>query len=169
MKLKPVPRIEVQPYTNLSHYERKVNFITSTDGEGFWNRVDKDVRVVKLDLVVAFNTGGLAHSSNFFYYYSQGSFELRAYWDKRTWNVNKNGLIYTDKLWFASFRKSLIELGFSRKALRSVGYSEQGMQGDDYVSMDVVNDEGKLPAFANEYQHLLYSSKELFLGSLVKM
>lgn len=162
MKLKPVPRIEIQPYTNLSHYERKVNFITSTDGEGFWNRVDKDVRVVKLDLVVA-------HPSKFFYYYSQGSFELRAYWDKRTWNVNKNGLIYTDKLWFATFRKSLIELGFSRKALSKVGYSEQGMQGSDYVSMDVVNDEGKLPVFANEYQNLLYSSKELFLGSLVKI
>jgi hypothetical protein len=161
MKLKPVPRIELQPYTNLSHYERKVDFITSTDGKGFWNRVEKDVRIVRLDLVAA-------HPSKFFYYYSQGSFELRAYWDKRTWNVNKNGLIYTDKLWFTTFRKSLIDLGFSGKALRSVGYSEQGMQGDDYVSMDVVNDEGKLPVLANEYQNLFYSVKELFLGSLVK-
>jgi hypothetical protein len=162
MKLKPVPRIEVQPYMNLSHYERPVDFITTTDGKGFWNRVDKDVRIVKLGLVVA-------QPSKFFYYYSQGSFELRAYWDKRTWNVNKNGLIYTDKLWFSSFRKSLIDLGFSRNPLSKVGYSEQGMQGSDYVSMDVFNDEGVLPVFANEYQNLLYSEKELFLGSLAKI
>ena len=154
MKLKPTPRIEVQPYSTLYHYERKVNFISSTDGKGFWNRVEKDVRVVKLDL---------NHD------YQWQAFELRAYWDKRTWNVNKHGLIYTDKLWFTTFRKSLIDLGFSNYSLKSVGYSEQGMQGNDYVSMDVVNDDGELPVFAKEYQNIFYSVKELFLGSLVEM
>jgi hypothetical protein len=155
MKLKPVPRIEVQTYSTLYHYERKVNFITSTDGEGFWNRVNKDIRVVKLDL---------NHDYQF------QSFELRAYWDKRNWNVNRHGLIYTDCLWFSSFKKSLIHLGFSKDSLKALGYSEQGMQGNDYVSMDVVsNIDNTLPRFANEYQNIFYSVKELFLGSLVKV
>lgn len=34
------------------------------------------------------------------------------------------------------FRSGLIALGFTEEAANDVDYSEQGMQGDDYVSMD---------------------------------
>jgi hypothetical protein len=46
-------------------------------------------------------------------------------------------LIYTDKLWLREFKAGLRDTGLSIKATQNVGYSEQGMQGNDYVSMDV--------------------------------
>ena len=63
--------------------------------------------------------------------------ELRAYFDTKTWDVDQEGLIYTDKQWMADFKKLLMKKGFSQLAVESIDYSEQGMQGDDYVSMDV--------------------------------
>lgn len=63
--------------------------------------------------------------------------ELRVFFPKRSWDVNKHGLIYTDRQWIKDFRKALVSLGFSDKAAKSADYTEQGMQGDNYVSLDV--------------------------------
>lgn len=63
--------------------------------------------------------------------------ELRAYFDPTAWNTKKYGLIYTDPLWIREFMQQLKKLGFSEAARAEVCYSEKGMQGDDYVSMDV--------------------------------
>jgi hypothetical protein len=43
-------------------------------------------------------------------------------------------LIYTDSLFLASLKRILAEQGFDAS---DVTYSEQGMQGTDYVSLDV--------------------------------
>jgi hypothetical protein len=51
--------------------------------------------------------------------------------------MEKSGLIYTDALWMNEFRQQLVKLGFSKKAAKDVSYSEQGMQSDYFVSMDV--------------------------------
>jgi hypothetical protein len=46
-------------------------------------------------------------------------------------------LIYTDPAWINSFRKALVEqLGIPREVAESIGYSEQGLQGDTYVNLD---------------------------------
>jgi len=63
--------------------------------------------------------------------------ELRVYFDTRTWNTNVDGLIYTDKLFQQELRIFLVSQGFSEGAAYTAGYSEQGMQGDDYVSLDI--------------------------------
>ena len=47
-----------------------------------------------------------------------------------------NGLIYTDKAFLASFRALLKEKGLFSK-FKYVEYSEQGMQGNNFVNMDV--------------------------------
>jgi hypothetical protein len=63
--------------------------------------------------------------------------ELRVYFDTMVWITDKFGLIYTDPQWLKELRNLLRQLEFSVAAAKDVSYSEQGMQGDDYVSLDV--------------------------------
>ena len=98
----------------------KVDTMLPTNGLGYWSRVRKSVRILGVDVP---------------YVNDQADFgELRVYFDTRTWNVNSDGLIYSDPLFIHELRHFLV----GRMGLTSdVGYSEQGMQGDDYVSLDV--------------------------------
>ena len=59
---------------------------------------------------------------------------LRAYFDKRQWDVNIHGLIYTDSLFIKGVKNLLKAKGFTY--YDEIEYSEQGMQGDDYVDFD---------------------------------
>ncbi len=54
--------------------------------------------------------------------------------------MSTDGLIYTDKIWINEFRALMRSLGFTRNAVNDISYSEQGMQGEDFVSMDVGED-----------------------------
>ena len=63
--------------------------------------------------------------------------ELRVYFDEDSWNSHELGLIYTDKQWLHDFQKLLMKQGFSERAVEDVCYSEAGMQGVNYVSLDV--------------------------------
>jgi len=62
--------------------------------------------------------------------------ELRVYFDEDTWNTDVDGLIYTDALFGIELLNLLTDYGIQG----SVCYSEQGMQGYDYVSFDVDGD-----------------------------
>jgi hypothetical protein len=59
--------------------------------------------------------------------------ELRVYFDTKTWNVERDGLIYTDNGFERELQQFLDAHGLPGD---NVWYSEQGMQGDDYVSLD---------------------------------
>jgi len=90
-----------------------------TDGMGYWSDQAKEVFVEKMDIA---------------YLNDENDFgELRVFFDTETWKTEKDGLIYTDKLFLIELRKYLISIGFCGD---DVGYSEQGMQGDNYVSLD---------------------------------
>jgi len=94
--------------------------VIETDGRGLWSRQVAKVKTICLDVP---------------YTNKENSFgELRVYFDTKSWNVDSDGLIYTDECWLGQLREKLNESG-----LRSsdVTYSECGMQGDDYVSLDV--------------------------------
>ena len=110
----------------------KENTFAFTDGNGLWSNVAQRVRLCRLEVP---------------YIDDEGSFgELRVYFDGATWKVSEDGLIYTDRFFLTGLRNRLvIELGFTRAAADDVDYSEQGMQGDVFVSCDV----GK--AFLDEY------------------
>ena len=60
--------------------------------------------------------------------------ELCVYFNRKTWCVDHQGLIYTDHRWLNELCDALRERGY---ATSDVGYSEHGMQGDNYVSLDV--------------------------------
>jgi hypothetical protein len=56
------------------------------------------------------------------------------------WDTDKLGLIYTDKQFMREFKEVLAtKLGFTDAQLNKLCYSEQGMQGNNYVSMDILS------------------------------
>jgi hypothetical protein len=104
---------------NLIVYKLKTPVVLNTDGKGLWSNVDKPVKVTSIEV----------HT------YEDETFgEMRVFFDTKSWDIDRFGLIYTDKL----FEKELFQyLSFLGVNCERCGYSEQGMQGDDYVSLDV--------------------------------
>lgn len=97
-----------------------VNWKLDTAGDGYWSEVRKTVRATQLEMP---------------YVNEEKTFgELRVYFDTDTWDVEQDGLIYTDSLFLDELRERLHVAGLDASR---VDYSEQGMQGDDYVSLDV--------------------------------
>ena len=94
--------------------------IFNTDGKGYWSDVAKAVEIVDMQI------GYCSDEKDFG--------ELRVYFNKATWNIDVDGLIYTDKLFISNLREFANVQGLDGT---DVDYSEQGMQGDDYVSLDV--------------------------------
>jgi hypothetical protein len=62
--------------------------------------------------------------------------ELRVYFDVKTWDVKNDGLIYTDKQFIRELHQALKLLGFTDSEVKDVYYTEQGMQGRDFVSLE---------------------------------
>lgn len=102
----------------------EVKFVTHTDGKGLYTSHAAEIIITRIYL-------------NWFDNDEPGKLygELHAVFDPK-WNPQERGDIYTDSLWLREFNACLQELGCPRK---SVSYSESGMQGDTYVSMDVAN------------------------------
>ena len=92
--------------------------IFNTAGDGYWSNTAKAVEIVDMRL------GYVADDKDFG--------ELCVYFNTADWDVNADGLIYTDNEFLHELNAFLVEQG-----LCAVEYSEQGMQGDDYVSLDV--------------------------------
>jgi hypothetical protein len=107
-------------------FDQPVNFRTQTNGRGLWSATEKFVSINRVRLA---------------YLDDELDFgELRAYFDSAEWDTDNDGLIYTDKVWMSGFRECMKTLGFSDAAVEDISYSEAGMQGDNYVSMDVGGD-----------------------------
>jgi len=93
--------------------------IFNTSGTGYWSGDIKAVEITNMKI-------GYCNEEKDFG-------ELRVYFNTDTWNTEDSGLIYTDKQFLRDLTHFLIEHNLAL----DVEYSEQGMQGDDYVSLDV--------------------------------
>lgn len=94
-----------------------------TNGRGYWSNKATAVEIEKLDLQ---------------YCTAERDFgELCVYFNTDYWDTATDGLIYTDKLFMQELYAYLVTLGFTAAEAADVSYSEQGMQGDAYVSCDV--------------------------------
>ena len=93
--------------------------IFNTKGDGYWSNVAKAVEIVDMQL------GYVSDELDFG--------ELRVYFNTATWNVSTDGLIYTDGQFAEDLANFLVTQGLDAGA----DYSEQGMQGNNYVSLDV--------------------------------
>ena len=111
----------------------------NTVGDGYWSRVAKAVEVTDMKLGYVSDEGDFG--------------ELRVYFNTDTWNVNTDGLIYTD----SRFKQDLMQFVQAHGLVVDLCYSEQGMQGDNYVSLDVGAEflESWNKKFGNNLQKLL--------------
>lgn len=107
-------------------FNKQVFWQTHTGGNGLWSDAVKAIQVMRVELAYCNDEGDFG--------------ELRAYFNTSHWNVEVDGLIYTDDVWINEFRALMRSLGFTRNAVNDITFSEQGMQGDDFVSMDVGED-----------------------------
>ena len=103
-----------------------MQIIFNTNGKGLWSSEAKAVRIV--DIVLGKGTIWEGETLK------DAFGELRVYFDTDTWDTDEDGLIYTDRQFEREMREFLTQHGLPGK---DVSYSEQGMQGDDYVSCDV--------------------------------
>ena len=104
----------------------KVIATLHTNGDGLWSDVKRAVNIVDITI------SGINEDSDFA--------ELCVHFDTNTWDVNADGLIYTDQRFMEELHLLLQRAGFTAKEAACVEYSEQGMQGDDYVSCDIYDD-----------------------------
>ena len=98
----------------------KISATLRTGGGGYWSNTKTAVEVTRLQL--AYTNDELDFG------------ELRVYFNTKTWDTDVLGLIYTDKQFMTELKELLTSMGFDAS---DVSYSEQGMQGNDYVSCDV--------------------------------
>lgn len=99
------------------------NVIFTTSGNGYWSNAIRNVRITDMQL------GYVNDELDFG--------ELRVYFNTEDWDVSKVGLIYTDGGFKQDLMAFVVQHGL---AGGDVDYSEQGMQGDNYVSLDVGKD-----------------------------
>lgn len=93
--------------------------IFNTSGDGYWSCVETAVEIVDMQVTYCSEDKDFG--------------ELRVYFNPSTWNVEHDGLIYTDK----QFKIDLMQFIKQHGLVVDLCYSEQGMQGDDYVSFDI--------------------------------
>lgn len=83
---------------------------------------------------------------------------LEAHFDPNVYDVNRFGLLYTDDTFAKEVIKLLNILGIETDPENDVFYSEQGMQGRQYVHFDVTDDWIK----QSRIMQLLYGLEETF-------
>lgn len=98
----------------------KLDTTLHTGGNGLWSDKATAVHIIGIEV------GYLDEDESFG--------ELLVYFDQTSWDVDTDGLIYTDRLFQDELRAMLTANGYDSS---DVGYSEQGMQGCGYVSCDV--------------------------------
>ena len=108
----------------------KTPLLCMTKGDGYWSSDKRTVATSKIELEV-----GEAYVDLWGYRVCLPVY-FRAFFPKRSWDTEKHGLIYTDSLWLKNFR---VEFKIRFPALawmaNKIDYSEQGMQGDNFVSL----------------------------------
>lgn len=124
-----------------------INKSFNTNGKGYWSNSSKSVLVTDLEFLTNIDS------------YT----ELQIFFDKNSWDNTKDGLIYTDPLFLEEFHTFLIEdLGISSN-IELPQYSEHGMQGDNYISMDMSHE------CVEEIFRVSDNPKRLFYISLINV
>jgi hypothetical protein len=109
----------------IDEYSQKLSGTLRTDGEGLWSDEVRNVVLTGMELSSWDEGNGDKWG------------ELRVVFDEDSWDVEEHGLIYTDEVFLRGLRELLSGLGYNTS---HIYYSEQGMQGDNYVSLDVETD-----------------------------
>jgi hypothetical protein len=103
----------------------KVSGIGKTNGRGLWSRA---VVSVPFTLEISDRYGITAYEDGLYSH-------AHAVFEKKDWDVNKLGLIYTDSSFLKDVQTVLKNAGI--KQYNDIGYSEQGAQGNNFVDLCV--------------------------------
>jgi len=106
--------------------EKLKGAIIHTDGKGLWS---SEKRATKIKRIHIEETSG--HEDD------AGEILLNVFLTKQSWDTDKHGLVYTDKLWLHDIRHAFDDAGYDQ--WKMIDYTEQGMQGSNYVSLIVGN------------------------------
>ena len=105
------------------------NVTLKTSGDGFWSDKITNVYITNFELTC------------FHYHYGEDEDELHGklcvYFDNTPnigWDVKTDGLIYTDTRFLHKLKSFLSQMQLN---CAYIDYSEQGMQGGNFVSLDV--------------------------------
>ena len=93
-----------------------VQWPIQTGGDGLWSSRSTIVEVTGLTIK-----------------WEGGIVEINASFDPNTWDVERDGLIYTDEMFLEGLRRKISDLCGNNT---TIDYTEEGMQGDDYVSLE---------------------------------
>jgi hypothetical protein len=97
----------------------QINTTIATNGRGLWSNSSTSVYCTDASIAYCNEESDWA--------------ELRVYFDTSTWDIDSLGLVYTDPGFLKNIKRLFTAAGIN---VEDLGYSEQGMQGDDYVSLD---------------------------------
>lgn len=100
-------------------------FSVSTSGTGLWSKTIKPVTITKVEIETDPEIDHL----------------VSVYFDTKTWNPKQDGLIYSDEPFLESLRKHLMS-DPDWKSVRDwsqLVYTEQGMQGKDFISLEFLD------------------------------
>lgn len=111
-------------------HSKPVTITLTTSGKGLWSDTPKAIKIKKL--VIEYDNESNQDDK------SGDGGSLKVYFNKSDWKTDRDGLIYTDP----KFLKELIsflknDMNIKSATSSNIGYSEQGMQGSDYVDLDV--------------------------------
>lgn len=103
----------------------KKPFVCEAYGNGFWSYENKKTTVKKITFEVGYFTGDSV------------TLYAKVFFTQKEWNIEKDGLIYTDTNWIKDFNKNFVKLPEVKNLvkMKDIDYTEQGMQGDNYVSL----------------------------------
>ena len=102
----------------------EVELYANTNGKGHWSSERKEVLVNKI-VITEVQEYDDDPNDNAVY--------MEVYFDRSTWKIDRDGLIYTDPRFIRELRRGLRELGLAGRIANKVDYTEQGAQGTNYV------------------------------------
>lgn len=105
--------------------------VYTTAGDGYWSDASKDVRVIGMGIYICTDE-------------DEGAGDFCVLYDENTWDMDTDGLIYTDSAFLAcvqdKMRDVLLQMGVddatANALVADISYSEQGMQDYGRVSCD---------------------------------
>lgn len=106
--------------------------ICNTSGKGIWSNRVCPVAVSRVKISISdWSDDGFDWPLG-----CRGYVAIDAYFSKKSWNTSKHGLIYTDPKWIKEFNKQMKAIN-PDLFCSEIDYTEQGMQGDNFVSLQM--------------------------------
>jgi hypothetical protein len=104
------------------------SIVANTNGRGYWSEgAKKKVKISTVDVGIDY------------VFESDCKKYLQVYinviFSNKCWDVSKDGLIYTDPKWLKEFKNQIKAIVPAFEILHGIDYTEQGMQGDNFVSL----------------------------------